>query len=80
MSSCSLHYIKLIEGVQRRTTKLVQGIGNLKYDERLKILGLTRLENRRVRSDLIETYKIINNNYDINSDLFFDSTVLIKRT
>ena len=27
--------IKLIEGVQRWTTKLVQGIGNLKYDERL---------------------------------------------
>jgi len=48
----------------------VQDIGNLKYDERLKILGLTRLENRRIRSDLTETYKIINNNYDINSDLF----------
>jgi len=25
--------IKFIEGVQQRTTKLVQGIGNLKYDE-----------------------------------------------
>jgi len=29
----------------------MQSTGYLKYDERLKILGLTRLENRRVRSD-----------------------------
>ena len=50
--------IKLIEGVQRRATKLIQGIGQLHYDDRLKHLGLTRLESRRIRSDLIETYKI----------------------
>jgi len=30
------------------------------------------LENRRLRSDLIETYKILNVNYSINRDLFFD--------
>jgi len=45
--------IKLIEDVQRRATKLVQSRpnGNLKYDDRLKYLGLTRLEKRRVRSE-----------------------------
>jgi len=30
------------------------------------------LENRRLRSDLIETYKILNGNYSINRELFFD--------
>ena len=30
-----------------------------------------RLERRRVRSDLIETFKIMNGMYDINGDLFF---------
>ena len=50
--------IKLIERVQRRATKLVQGIEHLSYDERLQYVGLTRLGNRRKRSDLIETYKI----------------------
>jgi len=30
-----------------------------------------RLERRRVRSDLIETFKIMNGVYDINCDLFF---------
>ena len=39
--------IKLIEGAQLRATKLVQGIGNLQYDERLKYLGLTRLEKKK---------------------------------
>jgi len=38
--------IKLIEGVQRRATKLVHGIKNWKYDGRLKFLDLTRLEKK----------------------------------
>jgi len=70
----SPHYdedIKLIEGVQRRATKLVTGMQDLQYDERVKQLGLMRLERRRVRSDLIETFKIMNGVYDINVDLFF---------
>ena len=41
---------------------------------RLKELALTRLDKRRLRSDLglIETFKIINGNYDIDTDLFFE--------
>ena len=30
-----------------------------------------RFDTRRERSDLIETFKIINNNYNIGTDLFF---------
>jgi len=64
--------IKLIEGVQRRATKLVHGIENWKYDDRLKFLGLTRLDKRRIRSDLVKTFKILNGFYNINKGLFFD--------
>ena len=70
----SPHYdkdIKLIENVQRRATKLVTGMQGLQYNERLKQLGLMRLEGRRERSDLIETFKIMNGEYDLNRDLFF---------
>ena len=44
----------------------------MKYDEvELKYLGLTRLEKRRIRSDLIECFKITNGMYDIDRELFF---------
>jgi len=71
---CSTHYnkdIKLIEGIERRATRLVSGMKSLCSADRLKNLGLTSLENRRIRSDLIETYKIINNYYNIDASLFF---------
>ena len=45
---------------------------NLSYDDRLEELGLTRLDKRRLRSDLIETFKINNGNYDIDTYLFFE--------
>ena len=35
-------------------------------------MGLSRLDKRRARSDLVETFKIINGVYDINSDYFFE--------
>ena len=60
----------MIEGVQRRATKLVAGMQDFNYD-RLKMLGLQRFEERRMRSDIIETFKIINRKHDINPELFF---------
>ena len=61
--------IKLIEGVQRRATKLVTGMKELSYNDRLKQC-LQQLEGRRMRSDLIETFKIVHRKYDINPELF----------
>jgi len=61
----------LIERVQRRATKLVAGMQEFNYNDRLKMLGLQQLEERRMRSDLIETFKIVNRKYDINPELFF---------
>ena len=52
-------HVNLIEGVQRRATKLVPELKNLPYEERLKKLGLTTLEDRRIRGDMIETYKMM---------------------
>ena len=63
-------YIKLLEGVQRRATKLVPQITDLSYDDRLKALGLTRLVDRRVRGDMIETYKIISGKENVNREFF----------
>ena len=62
--------IKLIEGIQRRATKLITGMQGLNYDDRLKQLGLMKLEGQRIKSDLVETFEIVNGKYDINPDFF----------
>ena len=51
--------INKLEQVQRRATKLVPELSQLSYEERLSRLGLTPLEERRTRGDMIQTYKIL---------------------
>ena len=48
-----------LENVQRSFTRLIDGIGLLPYNARLEKLNLTTLLERRVRGDLIETFKIL---------------------
>ena len=63
--------IKLLEGVQRRATKLVPELRNLPYEERLERLELTTLTQRRHRGDMIQTYKLLTRKEDINPDKLF---------
>ena len=49
-----------LEKIQRRATKLIPTLSHLPYEERLKALNLTTLEQRRTRGDMIETFKILN--------------------
>jgi len=48
----------------------------LHYKERLKRLGLMRLDRRRVRCDLLEAFKIVNGLYDLTSDTFLNLMML----
>ena len=63
--------IDLLERVQRRATKIVPALKHLPYEERLRRLKLTTLEERRVRGDMIETYKLLTGKEDIKPDRFF---------
>lgn len=62
--------IELLERVQRRATKLPGLIRRLPYETRLQKLGLTTLQLRRTRGDLIEVYKMLNNKYSCNLPFF----------
>ena len=63
--------IDMLEKVQRRTTKLITGLRDLSYDDRLKECGLTTLETRRLRGDQIEVFKILNGHENIDPNIFF---------
>ena len=63
--------IDCMEKVQRRATQMVYGFGNIKYEARLERLNLFSLQYRRMRGDMIDTYKMISSLEDVNSSQFF---------
>ena len=63
--------IKLIEGVQRRATRLSRDLRNEPYNIRLSTLGLPTLQFRRDRADMLQVFKILNRYEYIDSSRFF---------
>ena len=64
-----------IERVQRRATKILSECKQLPYGERLKYLELPSLKSRRLRNDLIETFKIFHGYNNVDFDQFFTLNV-----
>ena len=63
--------IEALEKVQRRATRLAPELSELPYEDRLKAFKLTTLEERRIRGDAIETFKIMRGLEDVDSSKFF---------
>ena len=63
--------IERLEKVQARATKLIPSIRHLNYHRRLDRLKLFSLEKRRLRGQLIETFKILSGISNINSEKLF---------
>ena len=80
-TTCWVCYNSLISNVQKRcsgTWKYTKAnyqdgklLKNLPYNERLKKLGIPSLECRRLRADVIEVYKTVNQIDRISIDKFF---------
>ena len=62
--------VDMLEKIQRRATKLIPGLRDLTYEERLMECGLTTLETRRLRGDQIEVFKRLNGYGNIDYNLF----------
>ena len=53
-----------IEKVQKKATKLIPELKHMNYTDRLKKCQLPTLHYRRIRGDMIETYKMVSGKYD----------------
>jgi len=60
-----------LEKVQRRATKLVSGCRTMTYADRLRVCGLTTLEERRTRGDMVECFKMLNGFTNIERESLF---------
>ena len=70
---------KTLEAVQRRFTRLFGDIRSRPYFDRLKALNLFSMERRRLRGDLIVTFKIIKGFSETGKQLFSLNTNLALR-
>ncbi len=62
-----------MERIQRLTTRMVKGMRELPYEDRLRRLNRLSLERRRLRGDFIFTYNIFHGRIDFPHAEFFEA-------
>ena len=68
-----------IENVLRRASKLVAGLSELSYGDRLLAINIPSMQYRFLRGDMIEVYKWAHSLYDCNLELFeFDENCVTR--
>jgi len=72
--------VEALEKVQKTATKILPGLKNLPYSKRLKICKIPTLHYRRIRGDMIETYKIVSEKYQPDvAPTLYKSSVRVTR-
>lgn len=63
--------VRLLESVQRRWTKKIEGLQDMDYGSRLRALDLFSVQGRLLRADLIQYWRILNGKSVIEPDDLF---------
>ncbi|KFP20847.1 hypothetical protein Z169_05444, partial [Egretta garzetta] len=63
--------MELLEQVQRRATKMIQGLEHFSYEDRLRELGLFSLEKRRLQGDLSVAFQYLKGAYRKDGENLF---------
>lgn len=62
-----------IEKVQIKAVNAISGLKGKSYEEKLKEINLMSLDMRRLKADLIQTYKILNRIDDVKPETWFQT-------
>ena len=71
--------INMIEAVQRRFTKIIHRLTDMSYEERLTVLELPTLAQRRCYFDVLQVWKLMNG-YDVVESKMFEEVNKIQVT
>ncbi len=61
----------VLEKIQQRAVAAISGLKGISYEEKLKELGLTTLEERRHQADMVQTFKILRGFDYVKSETWF---------
>ncbi|KAF2353608.1 hypothetical protein FHG87_015638 [Trinorchestia longiramus] len=61
-----------MEKIQRKATKMIPEVRNLSYERRLQRLEFISLEQRKLRGELIETFKYLNGLNNVTLEGLFE--------
>ena len=70
---------ELLEKVQKRAVAMISGLSGGSYEEKLAEIGLTTLEQRRKRGDMIQTWKIVHRADNVDRSIWFKMTADMTR-
>ena len=64
---------EVLEKVQKQLVSMISGLAGKTYEEKLVELKLQSLAERRVRYDMVETFKIMHGYTNVNRDVWFST-------
>ena len=67
--------MRKLESLQRKWTREIQGMDEMQYEDRLRVLGLFSIYGRLLRKDLIKIWKILHSEVDLGLHNLLDRNV-----